>query len=189
MQHHPQEEKSFCLAASWYARDLNNYKEAFQILIKGLAKHDKSKLLYTLIISLELSQAQEIKRNSNSNEDKYELCCEKIKQYLIMAFKHITDIEFYIELLELFESYEFSTSLKQYVVDNLMLNCTAEKKKEFWMAYLKYLTERKGRCSRAEIIHYLNNAHEEGCLPEKFYYYWLETKRDNDATAIFKKGK
>lgn len=124
MQHHQSKEASWNLAATWYAKCGKNVKEVLEILLKGIVLNPTSKILYKQILSLELSNAQRTLKQSNNIHDKR--VDEKVKLYFSAVFKAIKDLDFYFELLRLFDSYSFTTSMKKLVIEHLTDNYAEE---------------------------------------------------------------
>lgn len=65
------------------------------------------------------------------------------------------------------------------------------KKPELWAAFIDQLAEsyKTKISSGTEFETYLQKAHNEGCLSEMHYDYWLKLSRDQQVESVFKKGK
>ncbi|XP_044262071.1 U3 small nucleolar RNA-associated protein 6 homolog [Tribolium madens] len=106
------------VAAAWHAHDRNDLNSAFIVLNKGLTFHKNSQLLYTEAIKLELSI---VKNNSSEDTEKLQKrVCEKIETYLKLIYDYINDYNYLIEILSLLESYSFTMSVQNLIIDKLL---------------------------------------------------------------------
>lgn len=118
-----------------------------EILLKGIALHPTSELLYKQILSVELSNIRSaMKKYSDNNpkeiKERADSNCEKLKYYLNAIFKNIKDLDFYFELLRLFDSYNFTASLKKLVMEHLISNFGKESPLWNALAFREYT----GKC-------------------------------------------
>lgn len=122
---HPGKEQTWNLAAAWYAKGQNNLKYAVEILLKGLVLHPDSELLYKQAISLHLSKANVIIKECNEQpsddlKNKKKMYIEKVNIFLDMVFKNIKRYNFYFELLDLLETYDFTLDLKKSILNKIV---------------------------------------------------------------------
>lgn len=108
------------MAADWYAREQRDLNTALKVLNRGLTIHKNSQRLYSEAIKLELS----VVKNDNSEKTEHIQAdvCKRIETYVHFICEHINDSNYLIEILNELESYSFTTSVQNLIIDKLLQN-------------------------------------------------------------------
>lgn len=104
------------VVANWHAYDRKDINTAKIMLLKAVAIHKDSQLLYKEMIQLELHNLIE----TGFEKIDYNKNLKKLEEIIKATFINIKDCNFQIQLLEILEEYDITTSVQAVIVNHLM---------------------------------------------------------------------
>lgn len=130
LQVHQDKPKCWHIAARWEIEENHDLQNAKKHLLKGLHFHPDSQLLYRDIFKLELDEAQEKNKVSESETEPKALANvdnsefpKHLKKCLVIyeqVLKRTKDIKFIIELLNMTQEYNNTEKLQERIVNDMV---------------------------------------------------------------------
>ncbi|XP_012284127.1 U3 small nucleolar RNA-associated protein 6 homolog [Orussus abietinus] len=127
LQIHQDKPKCWYIAARWELEENKNTENAKQFLLRGLHFHPESRLLYTEMFRLELAEAPaEVKTEDDQKDERKQstddMPIELKRAYIIyqQASKHVKDVKFVIDLLNIMKEYPDTDKLQNKIVNGLV---------------------------------------------------------------------
>ncbi|XP_044586334.1 U3 small nucleolar RNA-associated protein 6 homolog [Cotesia glomerata] len=118
---HQDKPRCWHISAQWHMKETRDIERARKQLLKGLHFHPKAQILYKDLLELELYEAC-----SNEQDTPVELKHGELVYQ--QARKHIKDINFTIELLDIASKFNKTKNLQKIIMDDLVENFSDEPK-------------------------------------------------------------